>query len=68
MSSGYNITGLTKKPGEAQMLYKKKYELNLEEHQPTKKTAEELKLGKQHQSSDPVFEINAALLQFPIIP
>jgi len=24
--------------------------------------------GKQHQSILPVFEINAALLQFPIIP
>jgi len=43
MSSAYYIIGLTKKPGEAQMLYKKKYELNLEEQQPTKKTAEELK-------------------------
>jgi hypothetical protein len=32
------------------------------------KTDEESNSGRQHQSSDPFFEINAALLQFPIIP
>ena len=38
---------------------------------PTKslaKTDDESNSGKQHQSTDPVFDINAALLQFPTIP